>query len=406
VQTLALIASDAEPDKEAKSQEKETTTHAPDEMEQDSSRTESEGEGGKGRKVRGAEGQHVGPKSAGGETRTRAGRHAATSAATSAATLATLVVCPTSILQQWADEARRHLVWGEEGGRVVIYHGSQRAAGLSTAALRRARLVLTSYGVVAAEFSHAGGAASVRCRGQGGSETHAEEGGDVNLFDVAWYRVVLDEAHLIKSRSSVSSRAVVALPTERRWALTGTPLHNTCDDLLALLLFLRAEPWADASWWNRAILRPLTQNPGDQGVLQLLRGILGTLMLRRTARSSPSSTRHPDGGLVAGRLMNGGEEGEEGEEETAVVGQPRGEERCVDADDDDEGGGCSVDIDLPAKVVEVEEVVFSEEERGVYDAIFAQSKLKYEELVTGDTTQPMSSWTAFVTQHGCGVREA
>jgi hypothetical protein len=86
--------------------------------------------------------------------------------------------------------------------------------------------------------------------------------------------VVLDEAHLIKSHATLSSRAVVALRGARRWAVTGTPLHNTCDDMLALLKFLRADPWADTVWWTRAVSRPLLECPDDARVLALVSAAL------------------------------------------------------------------------------------------------------------------------------------
>lgn len=42
---------------------------------------------------------------------------------------------------------------------------------------------------------------------------------------VEWYRVVLDEAHTIKSSKTLSAQAAFALPSHCRWCLTGTPLQ-------------------------------------------------------------------------------------------------------------------------------------------------------------------------------------
>jgi len=50
--------------------------------------------------------------------------------------------------------------------------------------------------------------------------------------------VVLDEAQRIKNRHSATSQAVRALPSGRRWALTGTPVENSSEDLVGIFEFL------------------------------------------------------------------------------------------------------------------------------------------------------------------------
>ncbi len=50
--------------------------------------------------------------------------------------------------------------------------------------------------------------------------------------------VVLDEAQRIKNRSSTTSQVVRAIPRTRNWALTGTPVENSADDLVGIFDFL------------------------------------------------------------------------------------------------------------------------------------------------------------------------
>ena len=92
-------------------------------------------------------------------------------------------------------------------------------------------------------------------------------------------RVILDEAHAVKSHASLTARAVFALEAERRWAVTGTPVQNAVGELFSLLHFLRLPGVADsAQSWLAAMARP--------GRLALLQRTLRPLMLRRTKETT------------------------------------------------------------------------------------------------------------------------
>lgn len=102
---------------------------------------------------------------------------------------------------------------------------------------------------------------------------------------VEWLRVVLDEAHSCKSRSSKTAKAAYALQARRRWAVTGscqyksllvgtediflgTPIVNKLEDLYSLLYlilfisricvrsltshrkFLDFKPWSDFAFFR------------------------------------------------------------------------------------------------------------------------------------------------------------
>ena len=64
------------------------------------------------------------------------------------------------------------------------------------------------------------------------------------LHCVEWGRVVLDEAHKIKARTSSTAKSAINLSARRRWCLTGTPLQNRVGELYALVRFLQLDPFA------------------------------------------------------------------------------------------------------------------------------------------------------------------
>ena len=82
------------------------------------------------------------------------------------------------------------------------------------------------------------------------SSEGAEPGDDdVDLSDsllhtVDWNRIVLDEAHKIKARTTNTAKCIYALKSTTKWCLTGTPLQNRVGELYSLVRFLRMDPHA------------------------------------------------------------------------------------------------------------------------------------------------------------------
>eukprot|EP00804_Cyclotella_cryptica_P005687 CCRYP_000055-RC/>CCRYP_000055-RC protein AED:0.08 eAED:0.07 QI:0/0.87/0.88/1/1/1/9/176/1325 len=64
------------------------------------------------------------------------------------------------------------------------------------------------------------------------------------LHSLCWWRVILDEAHFIKTRSSQTANAAFSLVGIYRWCLSGTPLQNRVGEFYSLVRFLRLDPMA------------------------------------------------------------------------------------------------------------------------------------------------------------------
>ncbi|CAI5741891.1 unnamed protein product [Hyaloperonospora brassicae] len=177
------------------------------------------------------------------------------------ATGKTLVVCPLSLLHQWKNEAFER--FRPNTLSVCLHYGDDRDAnsGLTTPRLSKSDIVLTTYGVLSAEFSRNG-----------------------PVMTTTWDRVILDEAHSIKNRSAGYFKTCSALKATHRWCLTGTPIQNTLDDMFSLLCFLQYQPWSRVAWWKRVIIKPY-EDGNDANTLGRLKAILTPILLRRTKRS-------------------------------------------------------------------------------------------------------------------------
>ncbi|KAG1502852.1 hypothetical protein G6F46_002260 [Rhizopus delemar] len=180
----------------------------------------------------------------------------------------TLIVTPLALIQQWADEIKSKT---EKGAfKVLIHHGPNRTRDPNK--LKNYDVVITTYQVVAGDMP-----SDQEKKDQ--EVVVNEEFGP--LFQITWYRVVLDEAQQIKNRTTRSSVSCSALLSTKRWCLTGTPIQNNVDELYSLLRFLKIQPLNDYTMFRRTISIPI-QNGNAGLALSRLKAVLMAIMLRRT----------------------------------------------------------------------------------------------------------------------------
>ncbi|KAJ7942610.1 Helicase-like transcription factor CHR28 [Quillaja saponaria] len=220
----------------------------------------------------------------------------------------TLVVCPASIVRQWARELDEKVA-DETKLSVLIYHGGSRTK--DPFELATYDVVLTTYAIVtnevpkqplveeddadekngekfglSSEFSVSTKRKktyNVNKKGKKG-----RKGIDSSSFDcasgplakVGWWRVILDEAQTIKNHRTQVARACCSLKAKKRWCLSGTPIQNTIDDLYSYFRFLKYEPYAKYKSFYATIKVPISRN-SVQGYKKL-QAVLRAVMLRRT----------------------------------------------------------------------------------------------------------------------------
>ena len=166
----------------------------------------------------------------------------------------TLLIVPVSTVANWEEQIKMHVK--PNTIKYYIYHGHNRSRNLQH--LRSYDIVLTTYNVVSTEY----------------------EGRKASTLEmIKWFRIVLDEAHIIREQSTKQSRAICALPAQRRWAVTGTPIQNRLEDLGALVKFLRIEPFAEPGEFKRYFLAPLKN--AEEGAMDRVRLLVDSITLRR-----------------------------------------------------------------------------------------------------------------------------
>ncbi|PIA59975.1 hypothetical protein AQUCO_00400688v1 [Aquilegia coerulea] len=144
----------------------------------------------------------------------------------------TLVVCPPVVFSTWITQLEEHTKRGSF--KIYLYY-KERTEDVKE--LQKFDLVLTTYSTLAAEASW--------------------EGSPMKKME--WFRVILDEAHVIKNAEAQQSKAVIALKAKRRWVVTGTPIQNGSLDLFSLMAFLKFEPFSIKNYWQSLVQRPLSQ---------------------------------------------------------------------------------------------------------------------------------------------------
>lgn len=185
----------------------------------------------------------------------------------------TLVICPLSLLDNWRSEFDSKVHAGSKP-RVYVHHdkiGDGKKYKTAQEIQANTDIVLTTYESVVTEYKNSE---------QDPRKPHP-------LFKIRWWRVVIDEAHIIKNFRSIRARACAALNAKYRLCLTGTPMQNKLEELWPLLRFLRIEPYSD----HKDEFLALLPKENDRGAYSMARNearwkklhiLLANVLLRRT----------------------------------------------------------------------------------------------------------------------------
>ncbi|XP_050206991.1 DNA repair protein RAD16 [Mercurialis annua] len=146
------------------------------------------------------------------------------------------------------------------------------------------------------------------------------------LHSMKWDRIILDEAHYVKDRRCNTAKAIFALESSYKWALSGTPLQNRVGELYSLVRFLQIVPYsyylckdcdcqtlnyksfAQCStcphnsvrhfcWWNKYVSNPIQAHGaneiGRRAMTLLKYKVLKNIVLRRTKKGRAADLALP-----------------------------------------------------------------------------------------------------------------
>ncbi|MEZ5142408.1 MAG: DEAD/DEAH box helicase [Acidimicrobiales bacterium] len=175
----------------------------------------------------------------------------------------TLVIAPPAVVGNWRAEAHKFV----PDLRVTVHHGASRATHEEIAAeVADADLVVTTYGTALRDLEA--------------------------LCDIAWHRVVLDEAQAIKNPASEAARGLRTIPSRHRLAMTGTPVENGLGDLWAILDYANPGLVGDrAEFVGQLGAANAANGSGAEGALRALNGLL---VFRRTKAEPEIAAELPD----------------------------------------------------------------------------------------------------------------
>ncbi len=158
----------------------------------------------------------------------------------------TLVVCPKSVVYNWADEIARF----RPSLRTATYHGPRRELDPN------ADVTLTTYAVLRLDVD--------------------------KLAAEHWDAIVLDEAQAIKNSTSQTARAAFALKGDFRVALSGTPVENRLEELWSVMHFANPGLLGGRSDFQERYAEPIAN--GNAEARATLRAKLRPFVLRRMKR--------------------------------------------------------------------------------------------------------------------------
>jgi len=189
----------------------------------------------------------------------------------------TLICTPVALLRQWYNEIRTKT---SPSLSVYIHHTSARGKKLRTSKeLLQFDVVLTTYNTLAHEWK------VFDKWNSADPEARPVDPPRCLFLDTEWYRVILDEAQVIKNRFTQTAKAAHSLKSMFRWSLSGTPMQNGIEEMYSQIAFLRIRPYSQWKSFHGTFVVGLKKASKQSASMRKFQALLKAILLRRTKMS-------------------------------------------------------------------------------------------------------------------------
>lgn len=242
-----------------------------------------------------------------------------------------LVLVPPVALMQWMTEIEAYT---DGTLKTLVFHGTNaKSKNLTVKDLKKYNVIIMSYNSLESMY---------RKQEKGFKRKEGLFKETSIIHQTEFHRVILDEAHCIKTRTTMTAKACFALKVTYRWCLSGTPLQNRIGEFFSLIRFLNIRPFAcylckhcscstlewqmddnnnctgcghggmrHVSVFNQELLNPIQKygnvGPGAEG-FRKLRIMTDRIMLRRLKKDHTDSMELPVKEINVERQFFGEEE--------------------------------------------------------------------------------------------------
>ncbi|KAK4225500.1 DNA repair protein RAD16 [Podospora fimiseda] len=242
-----------------------------------------------------------------------------------------LVLVPPVALMQWMTEIQSYT---DGTLKTLVFHGTNaKSKNLTVRDIKKYDVIIMSYNSLESLY---------RKQEKGFNRKDGLYKENSVIHKTEFHRVILDEAHCIKTRTTMTAKACFALKVTYRWCLTGTPLQNRIGEFFSLIRFLNIQPFScylckmcpcstlewsmnddnrctscnhggmqHVSVFNQELLNPI-QRYGNRGpgteALRKLRIMTDRIMLRRVKKDHTDSMELPVKEINVERQFFGEEE--------------------------------------------------------------------------------------------------